>query len=99
MNITKPIVKSIIALSAIIMLTTPAYAGDNGSGSGRGGRDDCDRGNGNKVEETISAALQQDGQKLLVRRGNDCDRDHIHEHDNDKAGNGNKNGQDVKSIS
>lgn len=92
MKIRKSLTKSLIALATIMIFTTPVFAGDNGSGSGRGGRDDCDRGNETAGDDGISVIFQQDTSTLLARRGNDCDHDH--EHDNDKAGDGNANGKD-----
>ncbi|WP_136810162.1 hypothetical protein [Desulfosediminicola flagellatus] len=92
MKIRKTITKTLIVLGTIMMFTTPVLAGDNGSG--RGGRYDCDRNNGNSGDDGISVILDQDTSILLARRGNDCDHTHDHDHDNDKAGNGNRNGQD-----
>lgn len=94
MKILKSIMKTLMALAIILTLATPLLAGVNGSGYGRGGRDDCDRGNGNNGNEDTSVIQHQDPSTLLARRGNDCDHDHDHDHDNDKAGNGNRNGQD-----
>lgn len=94
MKIRKSITQTLISLATIMILTTPVLAGDNGSGAGRGGRDDCDRGNGYSGDDGISVILDQNTIILLARRGNDCDHTHDHDHDNDKAGNGNRNGQD-----
>jgi hypothetical protein len=84
----KLISRTVIALAAIIMMTTPVIAGDNGNGQGRGGRtgEDCSRGhNGDDLASIIQV---ENLQLLLARRGNDCD----HEHVNEKAGNDNGNG-------
>lgn len=99
MKILKSLMKTLIAFATIMTLATPLIAGDNGSGYGRGGRDDCDRGNGSSGNDDISVIQHQDTGTLLARRGNDCDHDHNHDHDNDKAGNGNCNGKDDDSSS
>jgi hypothetical protein len=70
-----------------MMMTTPVFAGDNGNGQGRGGRncEDCSRGHNG---DNFTSIIQVENKQLLTRRGNDCD----HTHTNEKAGNDNGNG-------
>ncbi len=88
----KSISRIVLALVAIMMMTTPVIAGDNGNGQGRGGRtgEDCSR--GHNGDDSLTLIIQEANSQLLARRGNDCNHDHDHEHTNDKAGNDNGNG-------